>query len=112
MVLTVGIASPRLFPKAVRVMIAQTTVIKVRRLLQSRRLSERKIAQTLGISRGTVQRIASGKRRDHAPGPSFDEGLTSDSGEVRRCPTCGGMVQMPCLLCRVRGLYDRALSSR
>jgi len=84
-------------------MITPEAVSEVHRLLIRGQLSQRDIALRVGVSRGTVQAIASGRRRDYparAHGEMNDG--TAPSGPLRRCPTCGGMVQMPCLLCRVR----------
>jgi hypothetical protein len=84
-------------------MITPEAANEVRRLLIGGELSQRDIALRVGVSRGTVQAIASGRRPDYPTGrlrEPRDE--TVPSGPMRRCPTCGGMVQMPCLLCRVR----------
>ncbi|TSA40018.1 XRE family transcriptional regulator [archaeon] len=83
-------------------MIAPTVVEEIRGLLCVGALSQRKIARRLGISRGTVNAIAVGRRPDHAlPAPERD-GFPAPSGVPVRCPGCGGRVQMPCLLCYVR----------
>ena len=75
---------------------------RIRELLASGRHSQREIARMTGASRPTVDAMASGKRgdlsaaheariarREHAP----------FSGIPTRCPTCGRLVQMPCLAC-------------
>jgi hypothetical protein len=82
-------------------MILPLVVDEIRRLLQQRELSQRAIARRLGVSRGTVNTIFSGKRRDRVCC-----GLDHDApcGPPERCPGCGGMVQMPCLVCRIRWL--------
>jgi hypothetical protein len=84
-------------------MIAQAVVDEVRRLLLDEVLSQRKIARRLGISRGTVGAIAQGRRSDYS---RSDEciGLLAPPGPPRRCPGCGGLVQMPCLLCHIRAM--------
>jgi hypothetical protein len=87
--------------KAEGAMIAPTIVKEVRRLLTEERLSQRKVARLVGISRGTVGRIASGERPDYpASRPSSD--WPEPSGPPQRCSCCGGMVYMPCRLCYVR----------
>lgn len=86
-------------------MIAPCVVAEVRRLLEEEQLSQRKIALRTGISRGTIHAIASGKRPDypvHEPTPEEDEPI----GPPERCPTCGGMVYMPCRLCKTREKID------
>ena len=89
-------------------MIAAAVVREIRDLLAEGGLSQRKIAGQTGVSRGTVNAIARGKRPDYAtrrPGPGAD--FTSPGGPPTRCPGCGGMVQMPCLLCQVRAIKQR-----
>jgi len=81
-------------------MIAPKIVAEVRRLLAAGTHSQRKIARLTGISRGTVGAIASGRRPDYHE--SSDDGPEEPAGPPERCPGCGGMVYMPCLLCRAR----------
>ena len=90
-------------------MLPPTTVMEVRRLLNDGCLSQRSIALSLGISRGTVHAIAAGKRPERRTGQG-SAGFFSPAGIPKRCPTCGGMVQMPCLLCHVRRLRNRPLT--
>ncbi len=92
-------------------MIAEAVVEKVRHLLADGALSQRKIARRLGISRGTVNAISQGRRPDYSQEDAAEvENFPFPQGLPRRCPGCGGMVQMPCLLCYVRSLgrVDRA----
>ena len=91
-------------------MIAAPVTEEIRRLLAEGRLSQRKIAQRLGVSRGTVNAIAHGKRPDYAPlrPPAHDDdGFITPQGLFQRCPRCGGKVQMPCLACYVREAMRR-----
>ena len=60
-------------------------------LLEAGELSQREIARRLRVNRKTVDKAA---RRLSGPDAS--------PGPKRRCPTCGGMVEMPCRLCEVR----------
>jgi hypothetical protein len=89
-------------------MIAPSVVEKIRELLAEGKLSQRKIARAVGVSRGTVDGIASGRRADPAPrsGDEFEEPL----GPLGRCPECGGRVYMPCRLCRVRNTAESSSS--
>jgi hypothetical protein len=76
-------------------MLAATMVAEVRRLLDEGEHCQRKIAQLLGISRGTVLAIAR-RRRDRLPGQG-------EEGPMVRCAGCGGMITIaPCQLCRAR----------
>ncbi len=88
-------------------MIADAVVSEIRDLLLAGGLSQRKIAQRLGVSRGTVCAIAHGKRPDYAHRRPPNNTFTPPSGLPVRCPGCGGMVQAPCLLCHVRAIKSR-----
>lgn len=84
-------------------MLNRYVIDQVKTLLAQGELSQREIARRLKISRGTVNAIANGRRRDRPePDPNEDIGLFV--GPPRRCRDCGGMVYMPCLLCQVRRL--------
>jgi hypothetical protein len=87
-------------------MLTQSVVEQVRDLLAEGLLSQRKIASRVGISRTTVGAIAQGKRPDcQSPFETYD--LPEPVGPPRRCPTCGGLVFMPCLLCHIRAMKPR-----
>jgi hypothetical protein len=83
-------------------MIAHALVGEIRRLLDEGVMSQRKIARRLGISRGTVHAIARGKRPDYLDRWDDVDDSPAPAGPPLRCPGCGGMVLMPCLLCRLR----------
>jgi transcriptional regulator with XRE-family HTH domain len=90
-------------------MIASRIVAEIQRLLAARTLSQRKIAAMMGVSRGSVAAIASGRRRDgDVPSGMSDDGAAEPAGPPARCPGCGGLVYMPCLLCRLRKERPRA----
>jgi hypothetical protein len=82
-------------------MIEPTVVETIRRLLVQQRLPQREVARRLGVSRGTVHAIAQGKRPD-CPAREEPVDFHWSLGPPRRCPGCGGMVRMPCLLCYLR----------
>lgn len=72
-------------------------------------MSQRRVAQITGVSRGRVILIANNRRPDYAAlresrqqRDPFDE-----SSPPKRCPTCGHLVYMPCLSCRMerRGTF-------
>ena len=89
-------------------MIATAVADEIRELLGSGQLSQRKIALRVGVSRGTVNAIALGRRPDYPArrgGPSDD--FIPPSGPPRRCPGCGAKVRMPCLACHVRAIKVR-----
>lgn len=85
-------------------MIALEMVEEIKRLLAKGELSQRAIARLTGISRGTVNAIAQGKRRQPRCVKQADDDEEEDtpSGPPQRCPGCGGFVYMPCRLCKVR----------
>ncbi len=85
-------------------MIPPTVVAEVKRLLTQPGLSQRKVAAITGVSRASVSAIAAGRRPDYPSrcNPHDEEDLPQ--GPVGRCATCGGMVYMPCRLCRVRSI--------
>lgn len=86
-------------------MIAPAVVDEIKRLLEEEGLSQRKIARRTGASRGTVNAIALGKRPDCEARRRERRGdFVTPGGPAVRCPSCGGMVQMPCLACRVRAM--------
>lgn len=90
-------------------MIATALVEEVRRMLQEGRISQRQIAQHTGVSRGTVNAIAKGRRRDNSDRHrehGVGDGFTPPTGMPLRCPGCGGLAQMPCLLCYIRAKRD------
>ncbi len=86
-----------------KTMIAVTVVEEIRRMLGEGRLSQRKIASKIGVSRGTVSAIAQGKHVVVLKKQQSDQrGFIPPTGMPVRCPECGGLVQMPCLLCYIR----------
>ena len=85
-------------------MIAQTVVDEICHLLDEGAISQRKIAQRLGVSRGTVNALAQGKRPHSLGRRDAAEDFLAPVGPPRRCPGCGGLVLMPCLLCHVRAM--------
>ena len=91
------------------IMLAPAVVAEIERLLAAGQLSQRAIARHLGVSRGIIQLIACGKRRKHPPVP-VPGASPPPSGPWGRCPHCGGRVQFPCLVCRLRASRDRTVS--
>ncbi len=86
-------------------MISQWKADEIKRLLGDGRLSQRRIALLLDVSRGTVSAIARGERTDYgALRRKRNQGFIPPSGPLRRCPGCGGKVSMPCLACHLRAI--------
>ncbi len=84
-------------------MIASDIVKEIRQMLAEGSLSQRAIADRMGVSRGTVCAIAQGKRRDYPPRFfRMDMHFIPPAGRPIRCSGCGGLVQMPCLACYIR----------
>jgi hypothetical protein len=88
-------------------MITPAMVEEIKRLLDSGHLSQRTIARQVGVSRGTVNAIAQGKRLEPAPAQNPAPGFAAPEGPLTRCPGCGGLVMMPCVLCRLRSMRER-----
>jgi len=84
-------------------MLTLTMVEEIDRLLKEGQLSQRKIAARLGVSRGTVSAIASGRRGLHGKDPSDGVARLGVSGApAERCPRCGHRIYLPCLICLAR----------
>lgn len=75
-------------------------VAEVKRQLDEGQFSQRQIARALGVSRGTVSAIATGKRGLH--GREFAPGQGARPPSPTRCPSCGARVYLPCVLCEAR----------
>ncbi len=83
-------------------MIAAKVVAEVCRMLAEGKHSQRAIARLTGICRGSVATIASGKWAERrALRGAAEEGIAETAGPPQRCPGCGAMVTMPCVLCQV-----------
>ena len=90
-------------------MLAPPLVAEIRRLVATQHLSQRQIAQVVGVSRGTVATIAAGKRPDYeALRSARQSDSAAASGPPERCPDCGGMVYAPCRVCRTREIMAQA----
>lgn len=84
-------------------MLPRVLVLEVKRLLDEGQMSRRAIAAQTGVSRGSVNAIANGERGLHGAEPDESDGEGPPRDLVAsRCPECGGMVYMPCVLCEAR----------
>jgi len=84
-------------------MLSKAVILEIDRLLREGQLSHRKIAQQLGVSRGTISAIVRGRRGLHGKEP-VDE---RRSAKATRCPACGYRVYLPCLICSARKYRDQ-----
>ncbi len=81
------------------------------RLLAGGRHTERQIAATVGISRGSVAML---KKLGHErPRPAKGSGMLEarPKGPVERCPGCRRLIEMPCLACEAEA-YRSARPAR
>ena len=83
-------------------MIKNDIIRKILHLVKQGKMSQRQIAKRLGVSRGTVQAVAQGRRSEHIPA-AIASAVTwiVPSGKPKRCPDCGSCVKMPCLACQL-----------
>jgi hypothetical protein len=89
-------------------MLATALVEEIDRLLKEGRLSHRKIATQLGVSRGTVNAIANGQRGLHGKdAPTEGFAVSYAALPPRRCPRCGYRIYVPCHICRTRDYRQR-----
>jgi predicted XRE-type DNA-binding protein len=88
-------------------MIPATVIAQIQDLLAEGKLSQRKIARIVSVSRATVGLVAAGKRLPIAPRLSELEAGLVPSGPPVRCRGCGGLVYWPCRLCGVRAWIKR-----
>ena len=100
-------------PRATRGSVYGPDVIEeIQRRLALPRATRRSVAREMGISRGTVDAVANGKREPIELGP-----LEPDELEIsvppERCGGCGGKINvLPCVLCRARTIRARRRRAR
>jgi Helix-turn-helix domain len=83
-------------------MLPTSLVHEIDRLLKAGTLSHRKIALRLGVSRGTINAIANGRRGLHGKDPTDNRRAQTPSFAPTRCQDCGYRVYLPCLICSAR----------
>lgn len=88
-------------------MLSLSVVEEIARQVAAGTLSQREIAQRLGVSRSVVSAIARGKRGLHGRAPALLPLEPEPLDPPMRCPKCGYRVHFPCLVCRTRE-YRRA----
>jgi Winged helix-turn-helix DNA-binding len=89
-------------------MLPLATIEQIDRLLNDGELSQRKIAKRLGVSRGTVAAVATGRRGLYGKEPKED----APQSPPVRCPKCGFLIYMPCLVCRARDFRQQRQALR
>ena len=82
-------------------MISQEKYQAVQKLLADGVLSQRRIAALVGVNRGTVRAIAA-ETRSHKNRRTDKTQDRWTSDDLSRCPICGNMVMMPCLICEIQ----------
>ena len=94
-------------------MLAPATVVECKRL-HAEGVSQRQIAERLGISRSSVNRIVNGKRPDYEALKTARQQqallVKIGAGPTARCPTCGAKVILPCQVCQLRKLMARGIT--
>ena len=94
-------------------MLAKSLIEEIDRLLKHGKLSQRKIAAQMRVSRGTVAAIASGRRGLYGREPRDDEPTPlAPQSPPARCPRCGYRVYLPCRICRSREFQERQMQLR
>ena len=82
-------------------MIPNSTILEIQSLLGDSTLTAQGIALQVGVSRGTVLNVKSGKCSPRKAKPPRRKQRPVRPGEpdYRRCPICGYKVVWPCLAC-------------
>jgi predicted XRE-type DNA-binding protein len=81
-------------------MLENATIRKILHLIEQKTMSQRQIAKRLGVSRGTVQAVAHGKRTEHTPAVKVATWV-APTGKPKRCRICGSYAKTPCLACQL-----------
>lgn len=91
-------------------MLSITAVEEIGFHLEAGQLTHRAIAKKVGVSRSTVAALAWGRRGSHGRSPDpepLEPPEFAAPAPPARCPECGYLVHLPCLICRTRE-YCRA----
>ncbi|RIK82707.1 MAG: hypothetical protein DCC68_05585 [Planctomycetota bacterium] len=83
-------------------MLSEAREKQIRMLLTEGKLSQREVSELTGTSRATVNAIARGRRSVSLQSGNDTAACFAPKQRPRRCPGCGGMVYLPCHLCRIR----------
>lgn len=85
-------------------MLTQEKVDRIVELLAEGRLSKRKIAAQVEVSRGVVCSIANGRRGQYGRQSTRE---VEQPSCAQRCPECGVRVYLPCVACQARDYRRR-----
>jgi hypothetical protein len=99
-------------PFLISPMLPIALVNEIDSLVHEGTLSHRKIAARLGVSRGVVHAIASGRRGLYGQDPFAKYSPLAPTSPPTRCAICGYRVYLPCLVCRAREHHERQIVSR
>jgi hypothetical protein len=86
---------------------ATDLLYEIHRLILVGELSQREIAAHLGVSRGTVSAVASGRRSLVGREPRRTYSPLTPTTPPVRCRRCGYRIYLPCIICRVREHRER-----
>lgn len=89
-------------------------VIAIKNLIDRGGMTQSEIAAVAGVSQPTVSKIAGGCRTETAsrlPRQKYQGSNVPKKTKPERCPTCRGMVYMPCVLCAVVDFNQRHVRS-
>ena len=87
--------------------LTENKVQKIQHLLREGKLSKRRIAKKIRVSRIMVYEIANGLRIIKQK-PIPEEWEVDRTGKpFVRCPLCGASIQEPCTLCLIRDILKR-----
>jgi DNA-binding XRE family transcriptional regulator len=94
-------------------MLTEKLLEGIRGMLVDGNLSQRAIAERLGVTRAAVQAVARGRYRLYVPLKRSSSGdFQPPRGSPVRCPNCGVKVKMPCLACYLRGKREEKKGDR
>lgn len=90
-------------------MIKKTQIDEILRLLNEGKISQRKIALRIGVSRTAVKAVflKTVHKSSVCEEKRKRDMIIHPSGKPIRCPHCGSLVKMPCLACQLKEIKDR-----
>jgi predicted XRE-type DNA-binding protein len=86
---------------------SSAVIREIDRLIQQGVLSQRQISARLGVSRGIVSAVASGRRGMYGKDSLKIHSPCVPETIPTRCPGCGYRVYLPCIICSIRAHQAR-----